>query len=624
MSFERYPIDTQIDSSDFNVEHCQDLVSSVEKQQYYYYYEIFSNTAREAVAGEDAKKGKIYWLLADACSLMLSIENSQEPFKPFIVWQNSRSAIVDDFAVEDVVFFSEIVEQITNPRLQARLADIVWFTAERREVKYALIAIDSYRRISLATNSWIEDGRECWYRAFALAKMLRKEAKDRVVQMKNEVLDALFSCNVEDGYLALWLSELLAKYDLGYEKSCEIAGILERIAREFEGQKLFHRSRDYYQASALWYNECDKQEKSLEMTICLARVFENEAIDRLTSEQPSYLVAAEFYEKAIQVLRTVPNRVRSGLGVDLKLKALQQSLRECGLKAQDEMKVSVSDPQDITEMTAHAREVVSNLPLVDALREFAGITGGVAVERLKKSALHELQSGYITSMINKTHYSLDGRVVGKTPGVDLNDELDDENQRLVNTMIRHFGFHQGIATHGMILPALEVLHSEHRLSESDLLRILRDSPFVPFGRESIVAKGLYAGYNGDFMVALHLLAPQVENLVRYHLQVAKAKTTTVDSDGIETVNSLNSLVKLQEMHEVFGANITFEIRALFCEPTGPNIRNEIAHGLVEPLRFTSHSSVYAWWFVFRIVFQTFWSAKVGMVTHTELEEENHD
>jgi hypothetical protein len=86
------------------------------------------------------------------------------------------------------------------------------------------------------------------------------------------------------------------------------------------------------------------------------------------------------------------------------------------------------------------------------------------------------------------------------------------------------------------------------------------------------------------------------------------KTTTLDSKGIETENALGSLMDLEETEMVFGEDLAFEIRSLFCDPFGPNLRNEVAHGLLDDGACRSTYSVYAWWFGLKLVFNTYWNA----------------
>jgi hypothetical protein len=175
-------------------------------------------------------------------------------------------------------------------------------------------------------------------------------------------------------------------------------------------------------------------------------------------------------------------------------------------------------------------------------------------------------------------------------------------------MIRDYGILVGIVVQGDIWPALEVLLLEHRLREADFIGLANQSPIVPRGRERLFGKALFAGYDRDFVTAIHLLVPQIEHMVRVHLKQAGAKTTTLDIDGIENENGLSALMALPEAEKVFGEDLSFELKALLCDSFGPNLRNELAHGLLDDDACQSVYAIYAWWFGLRLVFNTYWNA----------------
>jgi hypothetical protein len=161
---------------------------------------------------------------------------------------------------------------------------------------------------------------------------------------------------------------------------------------------------------------------------------------------------------------------------------------------------------------------------------------------------------------------------------------------------------------GRILPALEVLQLEHRICEADFIYLASESPIVPIGRERLFGMALFDGYDYDFVTALHLLVPQIEHMVRFHLKSAGVKTTTLDGKGIETENGLSTLMDLPECETIFGEDLTFEIQALFCDAFGPNLRNELAHGLLDDKDCQTAYAVYAWWLGLKLVLNTFWNA----------------
>jgi hypothetical protein len=205
--------------------------------------------------------------------------------------------------------------------------------------------------------------------------------------------------------------------------------------------------------------------------------------------------------------------------------------------------------------------------------------------------------------------SRDGRVIAKRPGLSMSGATSEGDEITIRAeMIRDHGILIGIVVQGDVVPALEVLWLEHRLREADFVGLARQSPIVPKDRAPLFGKALFAGYDRDFVTALHLLVPQIEHMVRYHLKQSGAKTTTLDPDGIENEIGLAALMEVPETEKVFGADLGFEIRALFCDPFGPNLRNELAHGLLDDQACQSIYSIYAWWFGLKLVFNMFWNA----------------
>nr|WP_279342576.1 DUF4209 domain-containing protein [Geotalea sp. SG265] len=188
-------------------------------------------------------------------------------------------------------------------------------------------------------------------------------------------------------------------------------------------------------------------------------------------------------------------------------------------------------------------------------------------------------------------------------------------------MVRQHGRELRFLVHGCIWPALEVLRLEHRVTEEAFVTLAANSPIVPPGRAVLFGKALFAGFDNDFITALHVLVPQIENLVRWHLKSRGIKTTNLDTNGIENENGLSTLAELPEMDKVFGEDFTFEVRALFCDSFGPNLRNEVAHGLLTSDSAQSEYSVYAWWFALRIIFRALLNSAQNQVSEGSKEED---
>lgn len=204
----------------------------------------------------------------------------------------------------------------------------------------------------------------------------------------------------------------------------------------------------------------------------------------------------------------------------------------------------------------------------------------------------------------------------------LGAELTDGDEIAIRAeMVRDYGIQVGLVVQGYILPALEVLLLEHRLREVDFIALARNSPIVPKDRAVLFGKALFAGYERDFVTALHLLVPQMEHLVRVHLKQAGATTTNIDKDGIQNENGMSTLMELPETVQVFGKDLAFELNSLFCDAFGPNLRNELAHGLLDEDGFNTPFAIYAWWLALRLTFIAWWNSAALAIGEQEVNEE---
>lgn len=609
MSNERYPEDLRISLDDLLASGWKQAIDQAPQEGYSTMWQVLSTAARSSIDQGRNEHGKVLWLLADACSMMLSPSSPNEPFKPFAVFHDRRSVVPDDFADADILFFAEIVDAVDDDWLKARLSDLVWLKGKPRNTAFALKAIDAYRCLSLDTDTWIHGGRDCWPRAISLARMLKGGAGDRLAQMETTIVVAFNEATRADGFLGLWLADLLKSSGLGRAHRADVARKLEALAHEFDGEGDLHRTREYFSAASNWYKASPDEIKAAEMTVAVAEGWVKEAIARTASESPSHMVASSCYENAIQTYRTIPRAERAMHRVDERIAELRVHLNDSGERSLGEMGIIRTPGVDITQVVENARKSVTGKSAQEALLAFANLHGGANAEELRSNALERMRQYPLQSLFAATVMSRDGRVIARRPAMSLGGELTEDDEIAIRAeMIRDYGILVSIVTQGDIWPALEVLLLEHRLREADFLDLARHSPIVPKERAGLFGKALFAGYERDFVTALHLLIPQIEHLVRVHLKQAGAKTANLDKDGIQNENGMSTLMELPEAEQVFGRDLAFELRSLFCDAFGPNLRNELAHGLLDENGCLSPFAIYAWWLAFRLTFNTWWNA----------------
>ncbi|EPU1137843.1 DUF4209 domain-containing protein, partial [Acinetobacter baumannii] len=177
----------------------------------------------------------------------------------------------------------------------------------------------------------------------------------------------------------------------------------------------------------------------------------------------------------------------------------------------------------------------------------------------------------------------DGRTVAKIPPIDRGEpEENFQNQDAKNG--RMLSFYKMRVTHivnGYIWPALDQISSEFRFSKDLLRMICMEAPIVPRDRINLITDALWYGFEYEFAAAIHLICPQLEYMVRMLLKAQGVNTINYD-DGIANEVGLSNLLgpDRPQAKEILGKNLFFEMECIFTKPLGFNLRNNIAHGLL--------------------------------------------
>ena len=596
---ERYPENTQISIEDFRRSSWRAAVEAPKKYgPYFSLWQSFSDLAQQAVAGGDSAAGKVLWLLADACSLMLNPDSRSEPFRPLYSMRTGRSAVPDDFDEQTLDLFQTISEEVSDLWLRARLSDLLW--VRRRRFQSALLAIDAYRSMPLDEDAWVDGTQDGWKRCLSLTITLGSGAGGRLRESENVLVERFRLADRGDIILALGISELLMSHRLADAYAAEFGGKLEVWARLLSDEAKYYHSRPYFDAAIKCFERAKDTGKVWELTAELSKSFVDEA-----KSHKSQAVAVGLYEKALQTYRQIPKAERDRLGIEARIEELREDIAIAGRSALSEMK-RLSASTDISDLVERVQAHMRGKTAMEALRAFASIYSGVKVAALRDRCIKKVTDFPLSSLFGATHFSLDGRVVGKRSAITSGEP--DAEAALRAEMVNMYQMELVLHVQGTILPALEILTLEHRLREQDFIWFTRQSPVIPEGREILYGRGLFFGYDLDFATALHLLMPQIENMVRLQLKARGTVTSTIDQEGIENENGLSTLVKLPQMTQCFGEDLSFELSALFCDAFGPNLRNNIAHGLLDFEATRSVPSIYAWWLSFRLMFRAYWHA----------------
>ena len=100
------------------------------------------------------------------------------------------------------------------------------------------------------------------------------------------------------------------------------------------------------------------------------------------------------------------------------------------------------------------------------------------------------------------------------------------------------------------------------------------------------------GLRGDYYTALHILAPQTENLFRHIAKSVGGLVITFEDDHTSKSKTLTSVFDIPELVDCYDPDYLFLFKGLMNERSGANIRNEIAHGIMDPGKGNSGIGIY--------------------------------
>ena len=582
------------------------IISTVDKLDFMTMNYAFIQARNEAESVDNLILKEIYTLLSNICSMALSYKERITPYKPFYTYCNERSFCLDDLTADDILFISAIVESIENDWLKARIADVIWLKSKPKDTKYAKIAIKSFMKIPYTITSFHLADKNCIGRAISLINNIKEF---ELLHNIEEIVFNLFkNTTYEDRYLLVTISDFLLENNFIKNKD-EIINKLTDFSKKASDEEKFSLARGCSMEIAKWYKKNNQIDKHYEMLIEIAKCWETEALYLLNTEPANNMNVSSCYENALQIYRPIPNNIKIKYQIQDKIKKLKQAIN----KANEEVVVKLqgihAEEVDISNMRTYAINQVSGKSLPEALLFFVNLYPFVNTFNLEKNLKETIQKYPLQFMMSVIMHDKDGRIIYTRPGCVLNEDIDSKiNKEFFHAeMIKSYLFYIPMIVQGCLIPALNSILFEHSLDEQLLVNIVSNSPIIPKNRIDLFVKGLVAGFNYDFTTAIHILAPQMENLVRVHLKESGVETIFFSEDGSQDEYGLHKLINFPEAEKIFGESIRFEINALFCDRFGVNIRNKIAHGLFDESDAHSIYIVYAWWFILKLAYLNWWN-----------------
>ncbi len=584
---------TRADEYHFDDNMVQEMISKCERKECNRYSSVFREKAKAARSSGDSNTANTLGLFADVTSMMLEPGQEDGPFRLLGERGGRRTFMLDDLNENQLSFLSRIVTKISDDELRARIADALWI--KKSDHQMAKLAIESY----LASATVVEDPQH-WN---ACAKRIERAADVAAVRgKKSECMDSVVS-HIEsvldkyDGKDPMFLSGKLMEILLKHKKGdlAKYSALSEKIAAEADVQGGFYKARQFWEVLAKQKHLANDKKGKREAGIRYAETFVREAEKHANAEKPGYMQASHFIGQAIAAYR----KLEGGLGLEKqRVDELHAKLLEYQGKSTSEMG-TVSTTIDLSEEVKAAVERIKGKTLTEAINALVMMDLVPKIEDLRSQVTESAQAAPLTHIIGGTIVNEAGKVIANTPGM-LSDDPDESEAAMLANMNKTADYHFFTAVNGIIEPSRKQLVGEHNLDKLDFLNYLKNNSLIATKRERIWNKALMAGLKGDLMEAIHLLMPQFEHTIRYLLFQSGVITSNIDKDGIQQEYDLNRTLRMPEVEAMFGKDLTFTLRCLLVEKTGSNLRNKMAHGLMNQEEYDSPSCAFLWWLLLHL------------------------
>lgn len=494
--------------------------------------------------------------------LILDIVRLNEKYKDkdhiFEQFNSKHLPDIECITRDDLFSLLSIDLSVLPLAIRARVADFLWTTI--KDPKAGKIAIQSYLEIyvSLWDEDHWSDCIDAIYRAVNIAACFGKNGKEYKDCIK-AVKEGLDRTKGKDRlYLSTSLLEILS------EQKCKINDDMLQYARNAIEAAKADQNLNKAQAvldvltkldssnKFLYYEEAGDITQSLAFEPAIRRVH------ILTQ-------ALQYYQKA---------------GADEKKVQCRKQIEEAQSHVLEEMQVIKTDPIDISSTV---KEVQASIKEAANLQQAIIVFGDLVHIYSKKELLKHVQDGGIfTSLFPSAKIDHKGRQVFSLPSLPLDGEIDLNDERVQLHMWDKARALQELNADIVLKYAYSELNKQFQYDEEDLSFLVNDNAAIPEGREKIIRKGLFLGLKGDLYAALHILLPQMENIIRYFVEVCGGKTYYIKQDGNVEDYVLGPLLDSSELNDCYDDNILFCLKGLLDKKEGSNLRNAIAHGFMEP------------------------------------------
>ena len=259
----------------------------------------------------------------------------------------------------------------------------------------------------------------------------------------------------------------------------------------------------------------------------------------------------------------------------------------------DSFKSITGKPFDLSEAINQMRTITEKSSFEEIIWNFIRAVKLISQNNVEEE--HTAAGFQFSDFFETTVLDSEGRIRSIIPSWHSSSPKEREN-----VLEYEAGKHYLFYANAYISRYLHIIKEKFSFGEEELRFIVESNAFIPNDRRQAFLKGLSAGFDYDYITALSILMPQVENAIRRLAQECGAVVYKTDEHGVEECLSLDSILSLPEIEECLDPDFLFNIKVFFTSDYGLGMRNIVSHGLSSDAEFSSYSSLIVWWFTLHI------------------------
>lgn len=545
------------------------LQTIFEQKKYEFQYSI--DLKDYATKEPDEESKRVLELLSRIMALGVNYNasGSESPFSAFIVLSDGqRSRDSSDFMNDDFENLKNIVEDIKPLLLQSRICDLLWTI--KKDYKCAQRAIEIYLLLVEETfdvNNWVT----CFQyikRANTLARSLGKN--NPVFTSCCNYIDA--KIKEVNGTDPLFLSISLIELSMENKNNdlTMYVPIVGNIILDAIQKNNLHRIESAFELKINLHKKLKDSQAELQTYGDYAQCLESVAEQH--KEKNEIANAIHLYEKVILIYR---NNGQSN--DERRIRLLIEPLKQIYVQSMPYYEQKI----DCSLTCKFLKKLLSGRSLLDQIAILSVNTTFYTKQELEKRVVENAQKYLFKSMMVSVILDRDGKNLARLQPLEMNNPKSDL-KLLESHMHREAVTMQSLSVITFFHIALNIIKDENpNIGLDDLDFLIADNYLIPDDRKHIFKLGIMQGLNGDYYAALHLLVPQIENLFREIARMCGGLVTTFEDDTTEQAKVLSSIFDMPELLACYDNDILFLFKGLLNEKTGANLRNRVAHGIID-------------------------------------------